>query len=294
VTTGEARRRPLAIFAAAILISGCRAPTNAPADGVPARVVSLAPPLTEALYALGVGDRLVARSDWCALPPEVAALPSVGSGLAPDLEAIVALRPDRVLIERSVGSVESDVARVAPVTALPWLTEADLIAGVTELGAMFDRPDAARDLVERLDAALVAEPPASGPRVLLALHPAGLDRGEVWFLKRDSLHGAALHAAGARNAVERDVANAPVLSVEELLAVDPDVVLIVAPFPVSDAHREALVAPWRALTPLRAARDGRIGVLGDPRLMTTGPSIVAFAPAVRAELARIDAPPAAH
>src|SRR6267143_2009822 len=67
----------------------------------PRRIVSLSPAVSELLYALGVGDRLVGRTTWCDYPPEVRAVPSVGDGLNPNLEAIVARRPDLVVLYRS-------------------------------------------------------------------------------------------------------------------------------------------------------------------------------------------------
>src|SRR5438552_4007728 len=65
------------------------------------RIVSLSPAVTELLYALGAGDRVVGRTTWCDYPPAVRAVPSVGDGLSPNLEAIVARRPDLVVLYRS-------------------------------------------------------------------------------------------------------------------------------------------------------------------------------------------------
>ena len=63
----------------------------------PQRIVSLAPSITETLYALGLGDRLVGDTDYCDYPPEARAKPHVGAMLNPSLEKIVALKPDLVL-----------------------------------------------------------------------------------------------------------------------------------------------------------------------------------------------------
>src|SRR3989442_2189244 len=65
------------------------------------RVVSLSPTVTELLFALGAGDRLVGRTTWCDYPPAARAVPSVGDGLNPNIEAVSARRPDLVVLYRS-------------------------------------------------------------------------------------------------------------------------------------------------------------------------------------------------
>src|SRR2546427_4295910 len=61
------------------------------------RIVSLLPSFTEILFAIGAGDRLVGRTTWCDYPPEALAVPSVGDGMPPSVEAGAARRPDLVL-----------------------------------------------------------------------------------------------------------------------------------------------------------------------------------------------------
>src|SRR5207245_9287833 len=65
------------------------------------RIVSLSPAVTELLFALGVGDRVVGRTTWCDYPPLARLVPSVGDGLNPNLEAVAARRPDLVVLYRS-------------------------------------------------------------------------------------------------------------------------------------------------------------------------------------------------
>ena len=73
-------------------------------DEAPARIVSLAPSLTETLFALGAGDRLVGVTDYCDHPPEVSRIARVGGFVNPNLEAIIALRPDLVLAVPNGGA----------------------------------------------------------------------------------------------------------------------------------------------------------------------------------------------
>ena len=69
---------------------------------LPQRIVSTAPSITEMLYALGLGDRVVGVTTFCHYPPEAARKPKIGNYLRPDIETIVALRPDLVIAEKSM------------------------------------------------------------------------------------------------------------------------------------------------------------------------------------------------
>jgi ABC-type Fe3+-hydroxamate transport system substrate-binding protein len=263
------------------------APVSSP-TGDP-RWVSLAPQVTETIGALGASGLLVGRSDWCTSPPEVRALPTLGSALTPNLEAIAALEPTLVLVEATQGTRQAELAAVAPTEALPWLTVADLLASTARLGELSGQREQAARWVETFRAQLRPEPPPTGPRVLLALAGEGLDRGEVWFLKRNSLHGAALHAAGARNAVDSDIEGAPVLSVEALLKLDPAVIIVLSPTPISEASRQRVLTEWSALAPLTAVSQRRVAVLGGAELLSTGPAIATLADRLGAALDELGA-----
>src|SRR5947207_12294090 len=69
------------------------------------RVVSLLPSFTEILFAIGAGERLVGRTAWCDYPPAALAVPSVGDGMPPNVEAVAARRPDLVVLYRSGPNV---------------------------------------------------------------------------------------------------------------------------------------------------------------------------------------------
>ena len=218
-------------------------------------------------------------------PPGIEAVPPVGSALTPDLERIAQLRPTRILVDGSGGVPVAELNALAPVEVLDWLTLAEVRASVTRLGALTGQTTAA-ERIRASFAPLEAPPPADAPSVLLALGGEILERGEVWYIKRNSLHGAALHAAGGRNAIDRDVEGAPVLSLEALLSLDPPAILVLTVAPVTPATKQALVDEWSRLTPLRALRDGRFEVIGGPTVMATGPEILHTVDAMRQPLQR--------
>jgi iron complex transport system substrate-binding protein len=249
--------------------------------------VSLSPALTETLFALGAGSDVVGISDFCHEPKVVESLPRTGSVFAPRLEAIVALGPSLILSERFEGSRFDDLRRVGVVLDLPWLTYDEVLASTLVLGKRIHREAAAEDLVARYRTALAAEPAPRAPRVLVALAQVPGQLRDVYYVRRNSIHGKVLEAAGARNAVQEDVVGPPRLPLERLFALDPDVVVLLEP---SERRNEALLEDFRKLTGLRAVREGRLGWVGAPEAEVPGPRIVNLVGRLREEIRKLAAP----
>ena len=294
---GARRRLPTlaslaALLAAALwacLLACTRAPPTRPSR--PDRIVSLAPAITETLFAIGAGNRVVGVSDYCDHPPEVKSLPKAGSSLTPNYEAIVGLKPGLVLGERAKGTPSDELSAIAPAVLLPWLSLADVIASTRELGELTGCEAAAEQLADRLSERLSRPPPAGAPRVLLVLGADPAQMTDVWFIRRDSIHGEALEAAGARNAVAEDVEGPPNLSIERVIGLDPDVVLIlVTADPLAPEVEARHLAGWRAL-PIAAAKRGAVRVIHGKGIESTGPRILDLVEKLAAAL-REAAPPA--
>src|SRR3954451_1511503 len=82
------------------------------AGAQPRRIVSTAPSITEMLYALGLGDRVVGVTTYCHYPPEAALKPKIGTYIEPDLEAIASLKPDLVVIQKNPVQLQSKLERL--------------------------------------------------------------------------------------------------------------------------------------------------------------------------------------
>ena len=100
------------------------------------RVVTLAPSLTETVLALGAGERLIGVSRFDTFP-EVKSLPRVGGFVDPSVEAVLALKPDLVLVQPAPGNqkpVEKLAELGVPILALPMHTIAETLASIREVG----------------------------------------------------------------------------------------------------------------------------------------------------------------
>src|SRR5436190_21075358 len=129
------------------------------------RVVSLLPSFTEILFAIGAGERLVGRTAWCDYPPAALAVPSVGDGMPPNVEAVAARRPDLVVLYRSGPNVTAaeQLERLGVQTVLFDLNRLEELGPVARrLGRLTGQEAPAESLATVMDR-VVSQPPPPAP-----------------------------------------------------------------------------------------------------------------------------------
>jgi iron complex transport system substrate-binding protein len=238
----------------------------------PARIVSLVPSVTEILYALGADARVVGVTDFCDYPPAARRKPSVGGMINPNLEAVVALRPD-VVIATTEGNREETFAQLERFGIPTYLVVAHRVRDVTDLiarlGALTGRVDAAGPLLARIERRVAAVTSAVAPRprlrVLYVLWPEPLivPGRQALVTELIGLAGGESVTAGAADAYPR-------LSLEAAVAKAPEVIIL--------ANHGGQTGPideekWRRLTSLRAVRSGRLQRVDGNLLHRYGPRV---------------------
>ena len=283
-------RRQALCLVAALVASACRHPAPAARSGP--RYVSLDAASTETLFAIGAGPQVVARTPYCTHPPEVRSLPSVGTILTPDFARLAEARPTRIFGSAGPTSQGSQLSRIAPTTLLRWKTVDEVLAGIRSLGRITDHAATADALAARIETRLRPRSPSSPVRVLLAFASSPDLHGGVDFIQRNSITGAALAAAGGRNAVDHDVVGRPTMDLDRLRALNPEAVLVVLPRDgVDPEERARYLVAWSALTDLAAVRRGAVRVIDCEACLSVGPRIVRVVDLFEAALRSLPAAP---
>ncbi|RYY86684.1 MAG: ABC transporter substrate-binding protein [Comamonadaceae bacterium] len=254
----------LALPAAALQLTDDRGVTvTLPAP--PRRVVSLLPSLTESVCALNACDRLVGVDRYSNHPASVRSLPKVGGGIDPNIEAVVALRPDVVIMSRSSRGAERLQALGIRVVALETDTSADVQRVLERLGVLLGVPDAQRiwrEIEAGVNAAAQSLPPqARGLRIYYEVSPGPYAAGAGSFI------GDMVERLGARNIVPPDLGPFPKINPELVVRAGPDIIMIGA----GNAQGLAQRPGWAAL---RAVRERRVCVFDDAQsdvLVRPGP-----------------------
>jgi ABC-type Fe3+-hydroxamate transport system substrate-binding protein len=207
----------------------------------PERVVSLCPSVTETLFALGLAERVVARTRWCVEPAErVSAVPTVGGTKNPDLDALCALEPDLVLLneeENRREDAEAIAARGIRTRSHFPRDVAGARAMVADLGAVLDCTEASSALLAAIDAELAATRAcaATGPRRKIAY----LIWRRPWMAIGGGTYiGALLAEAGLDNVLEdRAEERYPEVDLASLTASGAEALLLSSePYPFAPKH----------------------------------------------------------
>lgn len=245
----------------------------------PRRIISVIPAVTEMLFAMGAGDQVVGVSSYDKYPPEVATRTRVGALLDPDIERILALKPDLVVV---YGTQKEFIARLeragVPRFDYQHAGLADITQTIRRLGQRIGRgPEAERlaATIER-DVDAIRKQVAGRPRpktvILFDREPGGL-RGMYASAGVGFMHDM-LEVAGGADAFDDMRRQSVQLSAEMLLARGPEVIVEVQTsegWPPDRITRE--LAVWKTLPALPAVRTGRVHIVADDRLSIPGPRV---------------------
>jgi ABC-type Fe3+-hydroxamate transport system substrate-binding protein len=236
------------------------------------RIVSLVPSLTEALFHLGLGDRIVAVTEWCVHPADaVAALPKVGGTKNPDLDAILACRPDLVIANREENR-RRDVERLRDAGIPVWVTYprsvregADLLRELAGLGAS---PAAVSKVVDPVLACVAVAESSPVERATPVFCPIWKN---PWMAVGGNTYANDLLrlCGGANVFAYREDRRYPIVQDAEIVAAAPEVIVL-PDEPYAFGPRDA--AELAALD-VPAARDARIHLIDGTMVSWYGPRI---------------------
>jgi ABC-type Fe3+-hydroxamate transport system substrate-binding protein len=239
---------------------------------LPDRIVSLVPSLTEALFALGLGERVVGATDWCVHPADaLAAVPRVGGTKDPDLAAIERLRPGLVIANREENTrrtVRQLEAAGVPVWVTYPRTVVEAAALLRELALLGGRSAELASVVAPVEDAIAAaqrDRPDAPVRVFCPIWK------DPWMaVGSDTYAHDLIELCGGRNVFAGLASRRyPIVRDEEIAAAAPEVILLPdEPYAFGAEHAAAL----RAL-PLPAAAAGRIHCVDGTLLSWYGPRI---------------------
>lgn len=216
------------------------------------RVVSLSPAITELLFALGTGHGVVGRTQWDKYPAAVADIPSVGDGLDPNVERIVALQPDLVAFYASSANTQA-IRRLTDIGIPSVSIRLDSLASVARaarlLGRLTDTNERADSLIHvfeaRRDSALrFADPPVGSRVLILSWDNPPIVIGALSFLSQ------LVELAGGENVFADVDAPHATVTIETIAERNPDVIILFA----EDTPAFVRRPEWQAVEAVRRRR----------------------------------------
>ena len=260
-----------------------------------ARIVSTSPSITETLFALGLGDRVVGVSSYCRYPAAAARLPKVGSFLRPDTEVIARLRPDLVIVHAGPHNVPAQLSTLGIASiAVDRGTLASVYSSIRAIGAAADASDrAARlvaDLAGRLSAvrAEAAKRPSKKVLVIVGRQPGTLS--DLVAVGRGSYLNDLVTIAGGVNLLDQaGLPEYPRISMETVIRLEPDLIVDAGDMgETEDEHRRRQPATerlWRQQEYVKAAQADGVHAVTSSAFVVPGPRVVEVAETVARWLA---------
>jgi iron complex transport system substrate-binding protein len=249
----------------------------------PQRIVSTTPSITEILYALGLGDRVVGVTRFCRYPPEAQLKPKIGDYTNPNIEAIAALKPDLVIIQTNPARLRE---RLSPMHLRTIEVDQQNIPGIYEsiraVGEAAGVPDRAAKLIDSIRTGLDAvRARAAALRPVRVMFVVGRSQGRLDGLVvvgRASFLNEVLHTAGGENIFHDALAPYPKVSLEEVMSRKPEVILDMGDMAdtvgVTDQHKREVVALWDRVATLNAVQNHRVFAIASDYYIVPGPRVI--------------------
>lgn len=192
------------------------------------RAVSLAPNLTEIVFAVGAGDRLVGRTSFDNYPPEAEKIPTVGDTINPNIENIIAARPQVVLVS-TASQIETFAKTLEAQGITVFVTNPNTLEGIYrsigQIGAIFGQTEKAGEVVGGLKkrVAAVAEKTANAEKVKVFVQ---IDKNSLYTIGRESFLTDLIERAGGVSVTNTVATAYPKISKETALALDPEAIIL--------------------------------------------------------------------
>jgi len=239
----------------------------------PRRIVSMAPSVTETLFALGLGEQVVGVTDFCEYPPEVEKKTRIGGFLNPDVERILALRPELVVALPNEAAEKKLRGHGIQMVVTPNNSIEEVLKSFVTIGRATGREEEGRELADgiraKLDEVGKLVEKAPRPRVLFVV-----ERDPIFAAGKGSFLDELVRVCGGKNVLGESKVPFPQVSMETVLSLGPEV--IIDSTVIGKATKEAITEreeQWAKWSDIPAVREGRVHVLKSSRDIVPGPRL---------------------
>lgn len=266
----------------------------------PQRIISLSPGVTEILFAIGAGDRVVGVTDFCVFPEKAKSLPKVGGLLNPSYETLITLQPDLIIHQPNKYKIKNFVDKLG-IRNLPisMLSFAEIFSSIKKIGLATHREHAADRLIQSMQEKIhfhrTRLANVSQKSVLLILGISNDSMRELYGVGPKTFLGEMLALAGGKNILTESQAQYPKVSKEFIIHKSPEIIIEVGPKDIlsreaSKKRRQG----WKIFSTIRAVKNNDIHIIGADYILIPGPRLVNIIPhfikAIHPEIASDESP----
>ncbi len=266
------------VFLLTVPIVEAQSPSITPTVVIPHRIISLSPNFTEIIYDIGAQNQLVGVTNFCKYPPEAQQKEKVGGWVNPNIEKIISLRPDLLLVPKFIGNGGDRLEKLhLPILVLNWATVADVMRLYDTIGEKLGRPREAQKakawLQGKLNRLRGLKPHQVPLSVLFIVDHTPGTLQQLYGVGSRNFIDELIQWTGGRNVLEDSPVEYPLVSKEQIVHRDPDVIITVLPPQTKPGEEKADLDSWKQLSSLKAVKRGHIYAFQGDDLMVPGPTM---------------------
>lgn len=260
------------------IVSGCTSKQHK--TEIPHKIISLAPSITETLFALGLGDRVIGVTSYCTFPPQAKTIEKVGGYADANLEKVIALHPDLVIHlqehEKQRIFLNRFGVRTLRVDNSTCASTCSSFAAIGQCCGVKISSDSLISIFQERMSQSNSEHSASQPKVLFCVgrdNPGAGQIKTIYAAGSSTFYNDLIKAAGGQNAISDSIPVYPRLSPEGIIAIAPDIIVDVAPS-MGNFDCNLLVNDWNSLSRIPAVKYKRICCLDKDYATVPGPRML--------------------
>ena len=219
------------------------------------RIIALSPAINEILFALGAGEELVGNTHYALYPKASEKLPKVGGYFSPSLEKILALKPTLVIMQENNHKLSLKLQRLGIKSKIIKIDKlGNIKKAINEIGVIVNQEEKAKVIVAKIDENLKSlQNIISNKKILIVFgRNPKLDKN-IFVAGQNLYYDEIINESNNSNALHSNRKGQPILNMENIIACNPDIVLLLARFSDDGLSNQALIKPWLEL-PISAAK----------------------------------------
>ena len=244
------------------------------------RIISMAPSITEILFELGLGDRVVGVTDFCTYPEAACKKTSIGGMVNPNVETWLSLKPDLIIDLGKSGRILQNAHSLGiPTFSAELGTLEDIFKTILKFGDSLDCKEAAGELVRKLKNSIgyhqdrLKDIPKKS--VLIILGDSNDPTRDLYSVGRNTFLGEILDLAGGENILPVTMARYPKISKEFIIEKSPEVIIEAGPkLRLSDQDLEKKKLDWKRFATISAVQKSNIHFIGADYILIPGPRLI--------------------
>ncbi len=223
------------------------------------RIIALSPAINEIVFALGAGEQIVGNTTYAHFPKASDKIPKVGGYFSPSLEKIIALRPTLVIMQNNNQKLSSKLRHLGIKTKVIKIdTLKSINQAILEIGKRLKKEEKAKEIVANINQERKKlQNIVSGKKILIVFgRNYSLDK-QVFVAGQNLYYDEIINDSNNTNALQSNRKGQPILNMENIIACNPDIVLLLVRCQADNLNSEELIKPWLEL-PINASKTRSI------------------------------------